>query len=354
MSTIQIDESKIERFVEQVVMEAGAALSAALAYVGDRLGLYRVMAEGGPMTSADLAERTGTHERMVREWLANQAAGGLVVYEPQAGTFELPIEHAVALAQDDTPAAVAGLYQFIVAAYRDVDSLVDAFQTGAGLGWRDHHPELFAAVERVTRPEYETYLVDEWIPTLGGVEEMLRNGGKVADVGCGYGTATMIMAKAFPDSEFVGFDSHEASIERARKLAAQDGLSDRVRFEVAAGTSFGGDGYDLICFLDALHDMGDPLGVVRHARTTLAREGSVLLVELLAGDHLEDNLTPVGRLAYAISTIVCTPSALAQGGAALGAQAGKARMHALFSEAGFSRFEQVAETPFSLVLQARH
>lgn len=353
MSTVEIDESKVEQFIGQVAVESGAALSALLVYAGDRLGLYRALGDAGPVTSDQLAERTGTHERMVREWLANQAAAGYLIYDPEAGTFELPPEHSIALTTQESPASVMGVFQLIVAAYRDADKVVEAIRTGEGLGWGDHHCELFQAADRSTRPDYQNYLVSEWVPALDGVVEKLNSGAKVADVGCGFGASTVIMAKAYPRSEFVGFDNHHVSVERARKLAAEHGVADRVRLELADSTEFTDNAFDLVCFLNALHDMGDPLGTARHARSALAPGGTVMLVELVAGDRLEDNLTPVGRLAYALSTIICTPSALAQGGAALGAQAGEARLQALFKEAGFTNFRRAAETPFNVIYEAR-
>lgn len=354
MSTMEIDEAKVEEFVGQVVVETGSALSTLLAYVGDHLGLYRSMAEIGAATSTELAERTGTHERMVREWLANQAAGGYVTYDPEAGTFELPAEQAIVLASDDSPAAIAGLFQLVAALYRDAAKVIEAFRTGQGLGWADHDSELFSAMERATRSEYESYLIAEWIPALEGAAcEKLQVRAKIGDIGCGHGRTTVMMAKAFPNSEFIGFDSHRPSIERARKLAADAGVSDRATFEVADAKDFPGDDFDLICYFDSLHDMGDPLGALRHARQALESDGVVLLDEMVASDRLEENFNPLGRLGYALSTVICAPNALSQGGAALGAQAGEARMHALFKEAGFTRFRRATETPFSVIYQAR-
>jgi SAM-dependent methyltransferase len=354
MADIQIDEAKVEEFVGQVVVEAGAALSALLVYAGDQLGLYQAMAHTGPLTSTQLAEITGTHERMVREWLANQAAGGYVAYEPEEGMFSLPVEHALALTTDETLASVAGLFQLVAAAYRDADKLIGAFRTGQAFGWTDHDPELFRAIERSTRPDYENNLVAQWIPTLGeGVVRKLETGARIADIGCGHGMSTVIMAKAYPNSEFIGFDKHRPSIERARKLAADEGVSERATFEIADAKDFAGEPFDLICYLDSLHDMGDPLGALRHAKGALASDGAVLLVEIIAGDRLEENFNPIGRLAYALSTVICVPHALSEGGAALGAQAGEARMHALFKEAGFTHFRRASETPFNAVYEAR-
>jgi SAM-dependent methyltransferase len=351
MSVVEIDEAKVEEFVGRVVVETGAALGALLSYVGDRLGLYEAMAEAGPVTPAELAQQTGTHERMVREWLASQAAGGYLIYEPETGTFELPAEYALALTSDDSPASIAGLFQLVAALYRDADKLLEAFRTGQGLGWEHHNTELFEAVERTTRPEYENYLVAEWIPALEGVYAKLETGARIADIGCGHGRTTVMMAKAFPRSEFIGYDNHRPSIERARRLA--EGVVENASFEVADARTFLGKDFDLICYFDSLHDMGDPLGAVRHAKSALKSDGSVMLMETVAGDRLEENFNPLGRLAFALSTAICTPNALSHGGAALGAQAGEARMHALFKEAGFRHFRRATETPFSAVYEAR-
>lgn len=350
---MQIDEAKVEQFLGQVVSDVGAAASGLLVYVGDQLGLYTALATAGPLTPEELATKTGTNERLVREWLSNQAAGGYVTYEPADGTFTLPPEHALVLAYDDTPVAAAGVFQILVAAYRSADKATEAFRTGSGLGWEDHHPELFEGVARFLRPLYETHLVSEWIPALDGVEENLRRGARVADIACGHGLSTIILAKAYPASSLVGSDFHRPSIERARKLASDEGVADRVRFEVASATEFSGENYDLIAFFDCFHDLGDPEGAAKRARSALAPDGTLLLVEPFANDRLEDNLNPLGRMFYAGSTLLCSPCSLDQGGPALGAQAGEARLREIFEAAGFSRFHRAAETPFNLVFEVR-
>jgi SAM-dependent methyltransferase len=276
-----------------------------------------------------------------------------VTHDPSRDTFALPAEHAVALARDDLPTAVSGFFQIVVAAYRDVDRVIGAVRTGKGLGWGDHHSDLFAGVERFYRPKYLGYLTSEWLPALDGIDERLRHGGRVADVRCGHGASTLILAAAYPSAEFVGYDTHAPSIEQARRRAWEQGLGDQVTFEVASAQDFPGGDYDLVAFFDALHDMGDPLTAARHAREVLHPDGSVLLVEPFAGDRLEDNVNPVGRVFYAASTLFCTPASLDEDGAALGAQAGEARLRALFDQAGCTSFRRVAETPFNLILEAR-
>jgi SAM-dependent methyltransferase len=323
-------------------------------YLGDKLGLYRAMAGAGPLTSAEVAERTGTHERYVREWLNNQAAGGILEYRAEGGTYELTDEAARLWADESSPVFLGGLLEAIASMWADADRLADAFRSGAGIAWGDHDHRLYRGVQRFYAPSYRASLVREWIPSLDGVEAKLRRGAKVADIGCGYGISTVLMAEAFPRSTFVGFDSHPDSIDAAEKAAAEAGVADRVRFQVADATSFDGSGYDLVCFFDALHDMGDPVAAASHARTTLAEDGTVMLVEPAAGDRVEDNLNPVGRLYYAGSTFLCTPSALAQpGGHSLGAQAGPERLGAVLTEAGFRQWRATVATPFNVVLEAR-
>ena len=352
MSTI--DDSKLDAFMGQAVTDFGAAISVALSVIGDKLGLYRAMDGAGPLTPAQLAERTGTTERYVREWLANQAAGGYVTYDPEAGTFTLPPEQAFALAQEDSPALLVGLGQIILSMYRDVPKIVDAFRTGEGVGWHEHDHELFHGTERFFRPGYAANLESSWIPALDGVADKLRAGARVADVGCGHGASTIVLALAYPKSTFTGFDYHPASIDAARKAAAEAGVADRVTFEVASAKEYPGTGYDLVAFFDSLHDMGDPVGAARHVRESLAPDGTWLMVEPFAHDRLEDNLNPVGRIFYGASTVLCTPASLSQEvGLALGAQAGEARLRDVVTEAGFTRFRRATETPFNLVLEAR-
>ena len=354
MSDGDFDGARLEQFVGVVIGDFGAGVSSALARIGHRLGLYRGMAGAGPVTAEELAERTGTSERYVREWLRNQAAGGYVTYEPATGRYELPVEHASVLADEDSPAYMAGAFDTLAAVWAVQERVERAFQTSEGLGWHEQDPRLFAATECFFAPQYRANLVPAWIPALEGVEGRLEAGGKVADVGCGHGAATILLAQAYPNAEVVGFDLHEESVETARKRAADAGVDGRVVFEVASATSFPGEGYDLVCFFDALHDMGDSAAAALHARRALAADGAVLLVEPHAADRFEDNLNPLGRVGYGMSTMVCTPNALSQpGGVALGGQAGQAALRGVFEAAGFSRFRRVAETPVHLVLEAR-
>jgi SAM-dependent methyltransferase len=357
MTTTQIaaiDEAKLEAFVGQAVTDMGAAISGLLLHLGDRLGLYKAMAGAGPVTSAALAQRTGTVERYVREWLGNQAAGGYVVYNPQDATYELPPEQAMVVAHEDSPVFLAGAFEAIASCYADHEVFVNAFRSGAGVDWREHDERLFSGVVRLFRPGYGAHLVGEWLPALDGVVEKLRAGAGVADVGCGMGASTIIMAQAFERSTFEGFDIHEPSIEAAREAAREAGVDRRVSFDVARAKELPGEGYDLVCLFDALHDMGDPVGAARSIRRALASDGTLLLVEPKAGDALEENLNPVGRTYYGLSTVICTPGSLAQEvGRGLGAQAGERQLAAVLHEAGFTRVRRAAETPFNLVLEAR-
>jgi SAM-dependent methyltransferase len=349
-----LDEAKLEAFVGQAVVDMGSAISGLLLHLGDRLGLYKAMADAGPITSATLAEGTGTAERYVREWLANQTAGGYVVYDPTAGTYELPAEHAMVVANEDSPVFLAGAFETIASCYADHDMFVDAFRTGAGIGWHAHDHRLFSGIVRLFRPGYAAHLVDEWLPALDGVVDKLRAGASVADVGCGYGASTIIMAQAFGHSTFAGFDIHHPSIRSARAAAAEAGVHPRATFDVATAKNLPGQNYDLVCLFDALHDMGDPVGAARHIRQALAPDGTLLLVEPNAGDALEQNLNPVGRTYYGLSTVICTPGSLAQEvGLGLGAQAGERQLATLLREAGFSHVRRATETPFNMILEAR-
>ena len=351
---MQIDQAKLEKFMGQAVGEMGAAMNAALVILGERLGLYKAMAGAGPLTSAELARKTGTTERYVREWLAAQAAGDYVAYDPATGQYTLPDEQAFALAVEDGPAYLPGAFQIISAVFKDQARIAEAFRTGAGVGWHEHDPDLFEGTERFFRPNYAANLVSSWIPALDGVEAKLRAGAKVADVGCGHGASTVLMAQAYPKSQFVGFDYHAPSIEHAWISASQAGVQDRVGFQVAWAKGFPGKGYDLVAFFDCLHDMGDPTGAAAHVRETLAPQGTWMIVEPYANDRLEENLNPVGRVYYCASTMICTPASRAQEvGLALGAQAGEARLRDVVMSGGFTRFRRAAQTPFNLVFEAR-
>jgi SAM-dependent methyltransferase len=351
---LAVDEQKLNEFLGQFVQDLGATVQAGLVVIGHRLGLYRAMAGAGPLTPAELAERTGTAERYVREWLAAQASGGYVAYDPVSERFSLPEEQAFALADPDGLAYLPGAFQLALASLKAEPRIAEAFRTGAGVGWHEQDAEVFDGCEMFFAPGYRANLVSSWIPALDGVEARLQAGARVADVGCGHGASTIIMAKAYPRSTFVGFDYHQRSIEWARKAASDAGVSDRVRFEVAPADSFGGDGYDLVATFDCFHDMGDPAGAATHIRRALAGDGTWLLVEPAAGDHLKDNLNPVGRLYYGFSVLLCVPNALSQQPkAVLGNQAGEARTRELTAAGGFTRFRRAAETPFNLVYEVR-
>jgi len=352
MATVQakLDHAKVEEFLGKLVQDVGATFHAALVLIGDKLGLYRAMAAAGPLTPEELARRTDTHERYVKEWLSAQAAGGYVTYDAATGRFTLPPEHAFLLLDADFP----GAFQLGVGSLRDEPKIADAFRTGAGFGWHEHDAGVFEGCERFFRPGYAMHLTSEWIPALDGVKARLESGGRVADVGCGHGASTIIMAQTFPRSTFTGFDYHPASIEWARCAAHKAGVGDRVTFEVAAAKTYPGAGYDLVTFFDCLHDMGDPVGAARHVRGSLAPGGAWMLVEPRANDRLEDNLNPIGRLYYSASTLLCTPASLSQEvGLALGAQAGEKRLRQVLAEAGFTSVRRVAETPANMVLEAK-
>jgi SAM-dependent methyltransferase len=324
--TAAVDEGKLEQFVGQAVTDMGAAMNGVLVMIGGELGLWKAMDGAGPVTASAVAERAGVGERYVREWLSAQAASGYVTYDEAADTFELPPEQAMVFANDESPVYLLGGYHIVSSAFKDHGKLAERYRSGDGFGWHEHDPELFVGTEQFFRPGYRTHLVAEWIPALEGVEEKLKAGGKVADVGCGHGISTTLMAQAYPASEFVGFDYHDASIERATELAADEGVGN-ASFEVAAAKDFPGEGYDLVCFFDCLHDMGDPVGAMKHTRETIGDDGTVMLVEPFAGDALKDNLNPVGRIYYSASTLLCTPSSLDQEvGPGLGAQAGQERL----------------------------
>ncbi len=348
-----LDVDKLMAFVFKAVDEVGATLNTALVVMGDKLGYYTTMA-AGPVTPARLAEATGTGEPYAREWLNAQAAGGYVEYDVDTGRYTLPPEQAAALTDPSSPAYLPGFFQIALGTTHDVDDVLDAARSQAGLGWHEHHTDVHDGCERFFRTMYNAHLVAEWLPALDGVVAKLGRGARVADVGCGHGASTVIMAEAFPASTFVGFDYHEASIAVARERARAAGVDDRVSFEVAPATGFPGTGFDLVTTFDALHDMGDPVGAARHVREALAPDGTWMVVEPMAGDTVGDNLNPVGRAYYGFSTLLCTPSSLAQDvGLALGTQAGPARIRDVVTTGGFTRFASVAQTPFNRVLEVR-
>ncbi len=349
-----VDENKLNQFVGRMLGDVGAVANAVLAHVGDRLGLYKALAKHGPLDSARLANLTHTAERYVREWLAAQAAQGYVSYDKDTKLFSLTPEQAMVFADEDSPVFMGGFYDISVAAFHDAPKLTQAFKSGAGVGWNEHHNCLFCGTGRFFRTTYSHNLIAGWLPALDGVEGKLKRGATVADVGCGHGVSTILMAQAFPNSRFFGFDYHAPSIEAARSAAVQAGVADRVSFAVATAKDYPANGYDLVCFFDCLHDMGDPVGAARHVGRTLAPDGTWMIVEPFAHDELHDNLNPVGAIYYAASTMICTPASLAQEvGLALGAQAGEGRLREVVTQGGFTRFRRAAETPFNLVLEAR-
>jgi SAM-dependent methyltransferase len=350
--TTPVDMDKLNAFAGKMVVDMGAAMSAALVLLGDKLGLYKVLVAHGPATSAELAAAAKVDERHVREWLAAQAAAGYVDYAD--GRFALSPEQAMVFADEGGPAFMAGAFELMEAVFADTDKVAESFRTGRGMGWHEHHHCLFRGTERFFRPAYNANLIGNWIPALDGVEAKLKAGARVADIGCGHGASTVLMAQALPDSRFHGFDYHAASIEQARAAAAEAGVANRVQFDVAKATDFDGGPYDLVCIFDALHDMGDPIGAAAHIRTQLAPGGTFLLVEPFAHDRLEDNLNPVGRIFYSASTMLCTPASLSQEGRmGLGAQAGEARLRDVAQKAGFNHFRRATETPFNLVFELR-
>jgi SAM-dependent methyltransferase len=349
-----MEQSKLEKIVHQGIADLGAAVSGLLIHIGDKLGFYKAMAGAGPLTPAELAQKTGTAERYVREWLGNQAAAGYVDYDPATKRFSMNEEQAFCLANEESPTFIAGGFDSVAAVWANEPKFVEAFRTGKGIGWGEHDPRLFRGTERFFRPGYNANLVSSWIPALQGADEKLRAGARVADVGCGHGASTIVMARAYPKSEFFGFDYHGPSIERAREAAREAGVGERAHFEVASAKDFPAKGYDLVAFFDCLHDMGDPVGALRHVRETLSDDGAVMLVEPFAGDGVEENLNPIGRVFYGFSTVICCPASLAQEvGLALGAQAGEKRLGEIFREGGFTRFRRATATPFNLVFEAR-
>ena len=349
-----IDQARLEAFIGKMVADMGAAISAPLVRLGDRLGLYKQMAGAGPLSAEQLAERSGVLERYVREWLNAQAASGYVDYDPATERYTLGDEAAMVLADERSPVFMGGAFDIMSAAFADQDKLLDAFRHGRGLGWHEHDKCLFSGTERFFRSGYNAHLVPEWIPAIEGAREKLEAGARVADVGCGFGASTIVMAKAWPNSRFIGFDYHEPSIAAARERAAEAGVGDRVEFQVAGAKDYPGRDYDLVTFFDCLHDMGDPVGAARHVRESIDDDGIWMLVEPFAHDSVADNLNPVGRIYYSASTMICTPCSLAQEvGLGLGAQAGERRLRQVATEGGFGRFHRATETPFNMVFEAR-
>jgi SAM-dependent methyltransferase len=349
-----INPDTLMAFVFRAVGEVGATLNTAMVVMGDTLGYYTAMADGRAITPAELAEQTSTSEHYAREWLNNQAAGGYVEFDAVTRRYTLPAEHAVALADPTSPAYLPGFFQLALGTVHDAHEIVEAARDGDGLGWHAHHTDVHHGCERFFRTMYNGHLLTEWIPALDGVAAKLEAGGTVADVGCGHGASTILLATAFPNSTFVGSDYHEASIEIARERAVAAGVADRVTFEVAPATSFTGSGYDLVAMFDCLHDMGDPVGAARHVRDAIADDGTWMVVEPMAGDRVEDNLNPVGRAYYGFSTLLCTPASLSQDvGLALGTQAGPAKIRDVATAAGFTSFRTAASTPFNNVFEVR-
>ena len=348
-----LDMTKLNAFIGQFVTDLGAAVHAGMVVIGEKLGLYKALA-GEPLTSAELAQKTSTDERYVREWLSSQAAGGYVTFDATTGKFGMNAEQAFALATEDSPAYLPGAFELALGTLAAVPRMTEAFRSGQGMGWHEHDEGVFHGCEKFFRPGYAANLVSSWIPALDGVQEKLEAGARVADVGCGLGASTILMATAYPKSRFAGFDYHDGSIEAARKSAKRQGMNGRVIFEVSAAKSFPGNEYDLVAVFDCLHDMGDPVGAARHVHESLAKDGTWMIVEPYANDQLKDNLNPVGRVYYGFSTLLCTPCSRSQEvGLCLGAQAGEARIRDVVTAAGFTRFRRATETPFNIVYEAR-
>jgi SAM-dependent methyltransferase len=348
-----IDMNKLNAFIGQFVTDLGAAVHSGMVVIGEKLGLYKALAHG-PMGPTELAARTETDERYLREWLASQAAGGYITYDDKTGKFSLSEEQAFTLANEDSPAYLPGAFELALGSLAAVPRITEAFRTGAGMGWHEHTEEVFHGCEKFFRPGYAANLVSTWIPSLNGVQAKLQAGARVADVGCGKGASTILMAKAYPNSKFYGFDYHPGSIEGAREAARKAGVADRVTFEVAKAKEFPGRDYDFVAVFDCLHDMGDPIGASAHVRQSLAKDGTWMIVEPFANDQLKDNLNPVGRVYYSFSTLLCTPCSRSQEvGLCLGAQAGEGRIREVVKAAGFSRFRRATETPFNIVYEVR-
>ncbi|MGR9236520.1 class I SAM-dependent methyltransferase (plasmid) [Rhizobium leguminosarum] len=348
------DMQKLDALVGRLVGDVGAAMSGALVVLGDQVGIFKAMADGTPMSVQDLAAKTGIKERYLREWLSAQAAADYVAYDEKTDRFSLTPEQAMVFAEENSPAFFVGAFEVVQSMWMDEPKIADAFRTGKGLGWHEHSTCLFRGTERFFRPGYNSHLVNEWIPALAGVEATLKAGASVADVGCGHGASTILMAQAYPASRFTGFDYHGPSIERAKAAAQDAGVADRVTFQQGSAAEFPGRGYDMVAMFDCLHDMGDPVGAGRHVKETLGPNGTWLIVEPFANDHLKDNLNPVGRVYYGASTMICTPASLSQEvGLGLGAQAGEMKLRKVALDAGFTHFRRATETPFNMVFEVR-
>jgi 2-polyprenyl-3-methyl-5-hydroxy-6-metoxy-1,4-benzoquinol methylase len=351
---LPIDQDKLNEFMVRFVGDFGAALHGATVVVGERLGLYRAMAGAGELTSKELADKTQTSERYVREWLAAQAASGYVNYDGKTAKYWLSPEQAFALADESSPAYVPGAFQIAASVFEDGERIREAFRTGKGVGWHEHHRELFEGTDKFFRPGYLGNLISSWLPALEGVVSKLERGARVADVGCGYGASTILMAKAYPKSTFYGYDYHSESIDQARKSATREGVAGRVNFEVSRAKEYPGRDYDLVAFFDCLHDLGDPVGAAKHVLRSLNPEGNWMIVEPFANEKIEDNLNPVGRIFYSVSTMICTPASLSQEvGLALGAQVGESRLREIVLAARFSSFRRATQTPFNRIFEAR-
>ena len=350
---MELNETKLHDLLGKVVTEMGAAANGALITLGDKIGLYKCLSESGSLTSGELAAKTNTAERYVREWLSAQAASGYVEYDPATKKFHMTPEQTAVFGNNKSPVFMTGAFYAISSLYHDEPKIEEAFKTGEGVSWGDHNSCLFCGTEKFFSPSYEGNLIDNWLPSLDGVVEKLKQGAKVADIGCGHAASTIIMAKAFPNSTFIGYDFHDKSIEKAKERAITAKV-DNVSFHVATAKTFPGKDYDFVCFFDCLHDMGDPVGACAHVKSALKPDGTCLIVEPFAKDSLEDNLNPVGRAFYAFSTMLCTPCSLNQEvGLALGAQAGEKRLKEVINQGGFTRFKRATETPFNLILEAR-
>ena len=356
MSTAQapaLNMDKLNAFIGQFVTDLGASVHAGMVVIGEKLGLYKALVTGA-MTPAELAVKTGTDERYLREWLASQAAGGYITFDPETSKFSLTEEQAFTLAREDSPAYLPGAFELALGSLAAVPRIAESFRTGAGMGWHEHEDGVFHGCEKFFRPGYAANLVSSWIPSLHDVKPKLEAGARVADVGCGKGASTILMAKAFPKSQFFGFDYHDKSIQAAREGARREGVADRVTFEVSKAKTYPGNDYDFVAVFDCLHDMGDPVGAAAHVRRSLAKDGTWMIVEPYANDQLKDNLNPVGRVYYSFSTLLCTPCSRSQEVAAcLGAQAGEKRIREVVTSAGFGRFRRATETPFNIVYEAR-